>query len=334
MQVGSGEHTYDWVEPWAEMPATDSVARGWAHHDLIWRDPDEIIGFHPGESVFMAFGTDGELRRTWPAPLAEGHAFVLVVDGEASSLWVADNGRKRDPDHDYEYEWGQSGPRVVKLSLDGEVLAELEPPSLPVYSDGMYSPTMVAVDEPAAGGGGDVWVADGYGGSVVHRYDHAGAYRGTLDGSEGDAGAFNGPHGVFIDRRRSEPELLIADRSNHRIQVYDLDGGYKRTWGGDFLLSPSNFAVFGDELIIGDLRARITIVDADDRLVAHLGANESVADLPGFPNMLDDADLPVRTDRLVAGKFNSPHGLTVDPDGNIYVSEWLIGGRTIKLLRH
>jgi hypothetical protein len=32
-----------------------------------------------------------------------------------------------------------------------------------------------------------------------------------------------------------------------------------------------------------------------------------------------------------AGKFNSPHGIATDCDGAIYVSEWLVGGRLVKL---
>ncbi|MBO04126.1 MAG: hypothetical protein CL731_03805 [Chloroflexi bacterium] len=37
------------------------------------------------------------------------------------------------------------------------------------------------------------------------------------------------------------------------------------------------------------------------------------------------------TSRLVEGLFNSPHGVTSDNDGNIYVTEWFIGGRYTKL---
>ena len=33
------------------------------------------------------------------------------------------------------------------------------------------------------------------------------------------------------------------------------------------------------------------------------------------------------------GKFNSTHGMAVDRQGNLYVAEWLIGGRFIKLER-
>jgi len=34
---------------------------------------------------------------------------------------------------------------------------------------------------------------------------------------------------------------------------------------------------------------------------------------------------------LETGKFNSPHGLAVDAQGNLFVAEWLIGGRFIRL---
>jgi hypothetical protein len=41
----------------------------------------------------------------------------------------------------------------------------------------------------------------------------------------------------------------------------------------------------------------------------------------------------VRTDRLRPGKFISPHGLASDPDGNLYIAEWLLGGRYTKLAK-
>jgi hypothetical protein len=36
---------------------------------------------------------------------------------------------------------------------------------------------------------------------------------------------------------------------------------------------------------------------------------------------------------LEAGKFNSPHGMAIDGEGNLYVAEWLIGGRFTKLAK-
>ena len=42
---------------------------------------------------------------------------------------------------------------------------------------------------------------------------------------------------------------------------------------------------------------------------------------------------PRRVSALEEGRFNSPHGVAVDPGGSIYVAEWLIGGRYVKLAR-
>ena len=52
----------------------------------------------------------------------------------------------------------------------GEELLELPFPEHDAYKQSRYSPTSVAVDEIFDGGTGDVWVADGYGASLVHRF--------------------------------------------------------------------------------------------------------------------------------------------------------------------
>jgi hypothetical protein len=74
-------------------------------------------------------------------------------------------------------------------------------------------------------------------------------------------------------------------------------------------------------VIIPELEGRVTILDANDRLVCSLGVNEEVCKEPSWPDKT----------ALVAGKFNSPHGATADVEGNLYVVEWRIGGRVIKL---
>jgi sugar lactone lactonase YvrE len=61
--------------------------------------------------------------------------------------------------------------------------------------------------------------------------------------------------------------------------------------------------------------------------------NDEVTQVEGWPNNKDDEGNVVPTCLLEPGKFNSPHGMTVDSEGNIYVAEWLIGGRMIKLAK-
>ena len=138
---------------------------------------------------------------------------------------------------------------------------------------------------------------------------------------------------VLIDTRKSEPELYVADRGNGRVQVYDPEGNWKREFGSDFLTSPSGFATHGDLLVIAELKARLTICNGQDELVVYLGANGAVADVDGWPNNKNEKGESVRTSLLEEGKFNSPHGMAVDADGNILVAEWLIGGRFIKLAK-
>ena len=94
-----------------------------------------------------------------------------------------------------------------------------------------------------------------------------------------------------------------------------------------FLTHPCAFAFDAKtkQCVIPDLFGRITLVDAEDKFVAHLGANEGIEKKQGWPNLPPD--------QIQAGKFNSPHGAALAPRGDIYIVEWIVGGRVIKLAR-
>ena len=342
MRIGSGGHTYEWMDSWAKIPDDDSARRGWAHPGIVVTESGDVITCHYGDPTILTFDKEGNLKSSWNADISDGHGISLVKEGGTEYLWIADNGRKRNPDAEYEYQTRASkAGQVIKMTLDGQKVMDLERPDLEVYRDGTYSPTSVSVNEERHGGNGDIWVADGYGESYVHRFDKAGNHIRSINGEEGDAGGFSCPHGIFIDRRKSEPELYIADRSNRRVQVYDLEGNYKRVFGSDFLTSPSGFAAHQDLMIVIELRARLAVLDIDDGLVDYLGANPAIADvergipqdIEGWPNNVNADGQSVRSRILEPGKFNSPHGMAVDSDGNIYVAEWLIGGRITKLAK-
>lgn len=327
MHIGSGEHTYEWIDNWAKIPDTESSRTGWAHHGIVVTEAVYVVAFHQGDPTMLIFDKDGNLQRSWEIGLNEAHGITLVKEGGVEYLWLSDNWEK--PQHKLGYQVPEtSGPvsgQVVKVTLDGSIVLSLQRPDLPIYRDGHYMPTSVAVNEERYGGNGDIWVADGYGQKCVHRYDSAGNYIGSINGEEGPAGAFNLPHGIFIDRRRSEPELYVADRWYRPVHVYDLEGNFKRVFGLDFLTSASGFVTYGDLLIIAELGARLAVLDADDKLICYLGDNGEVTNTEGWPN--------VPADFIVPGKFNSPHSIDIDGDGNLYVAEWLIGGRITKLAK-
>jgi len=117
----------------------------------------------------------------------------------------------------------------------------------------------------------------------------------------------------------------------HRVQVYDLEGRFKRVFGSEFLSSPSGFVTHGDLMVVAELRARLAVLDKEDNLLCYLGNNEQVCLVDGWPNNRNDRGELVPSALLEPGKFNSPHGMAVDAQGNLYVAEWLIGDRVIKL---
>jgi hypothetical protein len=335
---------------WAHLADVAGAEMAWAHSGLVVTAAGEVIGFHAGQLV--AFGRDGQVVRTARPGLTEGHGITLVEEDGTEYLWISDPGfvftyTVEDGDEAFAGLFGKGisrqarEPRVVKLSLDGQIRAELPIPAVdPIYAPAMmmgpYCPCGTAVDQERFGGTGDVWVADGYGSSLVYCFDKSGNIKATLTGEEG-GGRFVCPHAVFIDRRGGKtPELYIADRENKRLQVYGLDGAYRRTVGADFLNSPSGFAQWGDLLVVAELYSRLAVLDEQDNLVGYVGAEPGSEERrdwperPGWPNGLTDdgrATLPPLPEH---GCLNSPHSVAVDADGNLYVSEWLLGARYTK----
>ncbi|MAG34808.1 MAG: hypothetical protein CL878_00940 [Dehalococcoidia bacterium] len=325
MRIGYGDYGYEWLDRWAQVPGSERERATQAHHGIVVTASDDIVLHHQADLAMQVLDQDGKVLRTWPTGLTGAHGMTLVRENGADYLWLAEGKRLSDDGSPAP----QNGPfppgRVVKMTLEGEVVQELAPPRLAVYREGRYAPTLVAVNADQEGGSGDIWVADGYGEHHVHRYDKAGEYQSSIDGTEGTGGRFDCPHGVWIDWRNADPALYIADRSNRQVQVYDLDGQFKRAFGADYLTSPSCFITYGEHLLVLELRARLTFLDRDDRLIGYLGENEAVCEIAGWPNVPHEHHQP--------GKFVAPHGVAADSTGNLFVAEWLKGGRVTKLVK-
>ena len=109
--------------------------------------------------------------------------------------------------------------------------------------------------------------------------------------------------------------MYVADRENHRVQVFDGNGKYETQWNN--LHRPCGLYccrgktptfVIGElgpglavNLKAPNLGPRLSIVDAKGKLIARLGGKDG----PG----------------LEPGKFMAPHGLALDSKGDIYVGE-------------
>lgn len=320
-----------WQERWVGGEVELYGEDAWAHHDLAVTPDQRIVGFRSGGGSFWLLGRDGRLLDEWESDLGEGHGLTVAGPLGAEELWVADPGVTFARDAAGVHDAVLSDPhgRVVAFDLAGNRIVELPTPAVPIYEERIYRPTTVAVDHL---GEGSVWVADGYGAELVHKLSRRGEPLLSLSGEEG-AGRFDCPHGVLVDRRRSnDPRLYVTDRGNDRIVVYDLDGNFLRAIEQG-LRAPSGLAVRGEELVVAELEARLTILDGEDRAVERIGDDPGATARPGWPNALDADGRTVRPDPR-PGLFNSPHGLAVDAAGEIYVAEWVLGGRMIRLAGH
>ncbi len=94
---------------------------------------------------------------------------------------------------------------------------------------------------------------------------------------------------------------------------------------------------WGEALVVAELYSRLTILDSDDKLIGYIGNDPNAEEgggwpeRPGWPNALTDDGYVQAPNLSDPDRFNSPHSVAVDNDGNLYVSEWLLGGRYTKL---
>jgi DNA-binding beta-propeller fold protein YncE len=146
----------------------------------------------------------------------------------------------------------------------------------------------------------------------VHKYSPDGKLLLSWGEPGTDPGQFNIPHNIATD---PEGWVYVADRENHRVQVFDGNGKYETQWVN--MHRPCGlYCCAGSKprFIIGELGPmgsvnrvhpnigpRLSIVDGEGKVVARLGGEAG----PG----------------LETGKFIAPHGLAVDARGDIYVGE-------------
>jgi DNA-binding beta-propeller fold protein YncE len=170
-----------------------------------------------------------------------------------------------------------------------------------------HHPTDVSI-----GPAGEIYVSDGYSNACVHRYSPDGRLIATWGGSGIGPGEFNLPHNISCDE---DGWVYVADRENHRIQVFDGDGRYETEWrnvhrpSGLFMPRGKCPICYVGE--IGpyfdfsrgapNLGPRVSILSNTGELITRLGEDPTAGNVPG--------------------KFLSPHSLAVDSHGDLYVGQ-------------
>ena len=297
MPVGSGRHTFEVHEDWARPPADCEMMAASVTVDA----QDRVYCFNRGKDhPVIVFDREGNYLSSWGKGLfAFPHTIRMARD---NNLWLVDR------DH----------AQMMLFTVDGRLLRT-------IGTKGARSDTGVAADDFRSdaykyvthGGGpfnlptdidvapsGEMFMTDGYGNARVHKFAADGTHLFSW-GEPGTApGQFNLPHAVWIDRRG---RLLVADRENDRVQVFDQQGKLLHIWPTK-LIGPA-----------------VIYVDADDivYIVEHNRGLVSVLTLEGE-----------RLAQWGDASFRSCHGIWGDSHGDLYVVRAGPWGRRRRIVKH
>ena len=212
------------------------------------------------------------------------------------TIWLTDDG-----DH-----------TVRQCTLDGKVLLTIGIPGKPApYMSGepFHRCTHTALSPQCD----YLYISDGYGNSRVHKYTPDGK-RVISWGEPGtDPGQFNIAHNICCD---PDGWVYVADRENHRVQVFDGNGKYEAQWNN--MHRPSG-------LYMESGTRDAALLCRRDR--PRHGGQHRPAELRAAGQHLHRARASCWRGSatphagLNPGQFISPHGLAVDSRGDIYVGE-------------
>jgi DNA-binding beta-propeller fold protein YncE len=286
------------------VPDWERLPQGFSHPDVsdVAVDADDrVFVLTRGEIPVLVYDRDGTFLHAWgEGVFTAAHGITVGPDG---LVYCVDNG-----DHTVR-RFTTEGMLLLTVGTPGAAAStgyDGDPFSVSRAGPPFHRPTKACVLSSGA-----FFVSDGYGNARVHRFSSAGDLEVSWGEPGSGPGQFRLPHGIAATR--DEQRLLVCDRENDRIQVFDLEGRYRAEWTG--LARPTAAAVSSDGYVYvaelgraGRVGSRCSILDPNGRIVARLGGN-------GPP------DAP--------GSFFAAHGIALDSHDDLYVAEvtWAAGGK-------
>ncbi len=309
VRMGCGLMTFETVPGWGLEDDGKSVL-GPTHGSVVIDKAGNI--YTSADAGVFVFSTDGKvIRRFLGDKYSRIHDMKIRDEAEGEFIYGARN----------------ANAEGIKFHAEsGDIVLKLGFPTESGLKQDKFNPTAITVAP-----NGDIFLSDGYASDHIFKFDKTGKYLMHF-GSQGNGlKEFHTAHGMTLDTRYDPPRLLICDRNhevlNHgtrgRLLHYDLDGNFiEEVVTG--LGMPTSASVQGDYVSVPDLHGRLVILDKSNTIIAVLGHNSDPAKRVNFN---------VPQDQWVEGIFSGTHGSYWDKDGNLYVQDWNVSGRIMKLVR-
>lgn len=261
--VQAGPMKFELAADWPTLPAgmkLDGISA------IASDSKDNLYLLNRVKPHVLVLDNSGKFLRSWNGDFKTPHGLRIDAD---DNLWIAD----------------MANHLVQKFSPDGKLLLSL----------GMKNKAGLAGDrfnKPAdalVGPEGEIFVADGYGNSRIARFSKQGKFLRDWGKAGKGPSEFNIPHVVQFD---GDQRILVGDRENLRVQVFNRDGKLLDTWTNTG--APYGLAVHKDCVYLADGRTgAIRVLDKQGKLLTRWQAS--------------------------TGKKETPHWIHVDRQGAVYV---------------
>jgi len=302
---------------WRNIFEGKSTDIDWQHSGIDVLADGRLIYAAPNGSTLVIEDLASQSREFVETAVHEMHDVVAAGNG----IWLCDIGHKYVLEGD-SYVDRFTPARVVRIDTSGKILQELVQPNLPAFSEKSWSPTGLTVAP-----NGDIWIADGYSSYLVLRFNAQGEFLEYFTGEKTGL-AFNCPHAIKCIDGDNGYEMVIADRANKRLVWMSPDGSIRRIVNHPALTSPSGITRYGNGLMVTQLYGSLVYV-GDDDLVEDVISGQDIHGAPGWPNALNDAGRPVKP-QFALGSVIAPHGITSNAKGEIFFTQWFIGGHVLE----
>jgi len=298
-RLGGGEWSFEVEESWAKIP--DEIVLGDCAAVGV-DSKNNVYAFNRGDHPIAVFDQAGNLLRTWgEGVFTRPHGVHMAPD---DTIWLTDDG-----DH-----------TVRRCTLDGRVLLTIGIPGKPspfMSGEPFHRCTHTALSPQCD----HLYISDGYGNARIHKFTVDGKLLSSWGEPGTDPGQFNIPHNICCD---PEGWLYVADRENHRVQVFDGNGKWQTQW--NYLHRPNGMCLArgrvsgqsGPLCYIGEGGPSGEI----NRDWPNTGPRVSIRTLKGERL----AQLGKPHAGIAPGQFTSPHGIAVNSRGDIFVGE--LSGRS------